>query len=326
MSTDAPTDAGVVIATRNRRDDARRAIASAAAQRPRVPILVVDDASDDGTDEMVRREFPRVRLLRSRRPMGPAAARTWGVEQCEAEVVVLIDDDAHLPDPSTVQRTLEEFDHPRVGAVAVPYEEAGKVQQRAPEGSRGIVATDYFVGAAHAVRRDVFLELGGYRASLVIYTEEPDLCLRMLAAGYITRLGAAPPAVHIPNPRRDNGARFARLLRNETLFKWYHTPAGYLPLVLGGHVLAVGRRGVARGCPRAAAAGLWAGARGMLREFHQRHPVPTAVYRLWRDLRRHRALPLAEIEGRLPPMRFSGQPEPALPQDVPEPAAAIDPA
>ena len=55
--------ATVVITTRNRKELLRDAITSTLAQQEQVEIIVMDDASTDGTGEMVRAEFPMVRLV-----------------------------------------------------------------------------------------------------------------------------------------------------------------------------------------------------------------------------------------------------------------------
>ena len=50
-----------------------------------------------------------------------------------------------------------------------------------------------FIGFAHLLRRDVFLDLGGYQESFIYYGEEKDFCLRLLDAGYRT--------VYLPDAR-----------------------------------------------------------------------------------------------------------------------------
>ena len=74
-------------------------------------------------------------------------------------MIFSIDDDAVFASPRVVEQTLVEFDHDRVGAVAIPYQDVRKamtVLQRALE-QKDIYVTDSFIGTAHAVRRDVFL-------------------------------------------------------------------------------------------------------------------------------------------------------------------------
>src|SRR5439155_24108910 len=99
-------------------------------------------------------------------------------------IVVSIDDDAAFSSSRTLERTLQEFDHPRIGAVAIPYVDvlqSDAVQHRAP-GDEGVYVGPQFRGTAHALRRDLFLRLGGYREMLFHQTEEGDYCLRMLDA------------------------------------------------------------------------------------------------------------------------------------------------
>jgi hypothetical protein len=100
------------------------------------------------------------------------------------DVIFSLDDDAVFSSPFVVEQTLRDFSHPQIGAVAIPYIEphkANKEMQRAPSRDDVWITASY-IGTAHAVRRDVFLALGGYREHLVHQGEEGDFCLRMLAA------------------------------------------------------------------------------------------------------------------------------------------------
>jgi hypothetical protein len=99
-------------------------------------------------------------------------------------VVFSLDDDAVFSSPFVLEQTLRDFSHPRIGAVAIPYIEphkANREMQRAPT-REDVWITASYIGTAHAVRRDVFLALGGYREHLVHQGEEGDFCIRMLAA------------------------------------------------------------------------------------------------------------------------------------------------
>jgi hypothetical protein len=100
------------------------------------------------------------------------------------DVIFSLDDDAVFSSPFVVEQTLRDFSHPRIGAVAIPYIEphkANQEMQRAPT-REDVWITASYIGTAHAVRRDVFLALGGYREHLVHQGEEGDFCIRMLAA------------------------------------------------------------------------------------------------------------------------------------------------
>ncbi len=152
------------------------------------------------------------------------------------DIIFSIDDDALFASPHTVAQTLAEFDHVRVGAVAIPYVEPNKstvVHQHAPS-KESIFVTDSFIGTAHAVRKDLFLRLGGYREVLVHQGEEMDLCIRMLEAGYVVRLGSANPIHHMESPRRDFGRMDYYGRRNDILFTWHNVPMPYFPIHLLG--------------------------------------------------------------------------------------------
>ena len=88
-----------------------------------------------------------------------------------------VDDDTLFVSKNTVEQTLNEFCDSQIGAVGIPYinvRQDRRIQQRAPE-SKGIYLTFAFVGAAHAVRREIFLKVGGFREQLFIMGEEGDL-------------------------------------------------------------------------------------------------------------------------------------------------------
>ncbi len=230
MADSLDCQATVLITTKDRRDELRTALQSVVAQTVPVEMLVIDDGSTDGTADMVRSEFPGARLIRHHESRGLIVRRNEGARLAAAPVVVSIDDDAAFSTPHVVQQTLQDFGPDRVGAVAIPHIDVNRdsrVGRRAPDADQ-VYVTDRYIGTAHAVRRDVFLHLGGYREALVHQGEEGDFCLRMLAAGYVVRLGTADPIHHFESPKRD----FRRMdyygVRNAVLFAWQNVPIPFL--------------------------------------------------------------------------------------------------
>jgi GT2 family glycosyltransferase len=293
----------VVIATKNRKDDLRNAVASALKQTAPVEVIVLDDGSTDGTSELVRQQFPQVRLHRSDTSQGYIVQRNRGAELASTPIIFSLDDDAAFPSPRTVEQTLAEFDHSRVGAVAIPYIDVNKppVLQRRALVPGEIIAVTNYIGCAHAVRRDLFLKLGGYHEYLFHQCEEPDYCLRQLGAGYITRLGSADPIHHFESPRRDTARLFIYNARNNLLNAWYNVPMPYLPVHWCGTLLKlIWFQGIRRKHP------IWL-LRGVLQAFgaiwHERgkrRPVPGSVYRLSRRIVRNGGLPVDQAEPALP--------------------------
>ena len=85
----------VVIPTHNRWPLLTRALAGALGQQEvRLEVIVVDDASQDGTpDELARHRDPRVRCVRLERNRGVAHARNLGIREARGEWLAFLDDD-----------------------------------------------------------------------------------------------------------------------------------------------------------------------------------------------------------------------------------------
>ncbi|HEU5321555.1 MAG TPA: glycosyltransferase, partial [Methylomirabilota bacterium] len=107
----------VCVLNYERRDLLRRTLESARAQRYPVEILAVDNASTDGSAEMVRDEFPDVHLVRLPRNVG-AAARNAGVAAARGDLVVTLDNDVRFDTAHEVEGALEVFArYPRAAVV-----------------------------------------------------------------------------------------------------------------------------------------------------------------------------------------------------------------
>src|SRR5579871_4474580 len=82
----------VVMITHNRRLEVLRSLDQLRRLPERPRVVVVDNASADGTAEAVESQFPEVEVLRAERNLG-AAGRTLGVHHVEAPYVAFADDD-----------------------------------------------------------------------------------------------------------------------------------------------------------------------------------------------------------------------------------------
>lgn len=297
--------ATLVIVTRNRCDELRRALVSATAQDAPVEVIVVDDGSDDATAQMVRTEFPDVVLVRFETRAGLVVRRNDAAKLANGDVIVSIDDDAVFSSTRTVAQTLREFDHPRIAAIAIPYDdiEDGQISggQRPPT-TPGHWVVPTFRGTAHALRRDVFLALGGFREEIVHQGEEDDFCIRLLAAGYVVALGRADRICHYPSRSRDVERMAVYSQRNMVLwcFRFFPFPLSVAMMVgYAGKGLVIGRR---HRMARAMIRGLASGLRESWAARDERRPLSWRIAMLDRHLRRHRALPLEELERLLPPL------------------------
>jgi glycosyltransferase involved in cell wall biosynthesis len=298
-------EATIAVTTRDRRDELRPLIESALTQTAAVEVLVIDDGSTDGTSDMVSAEYPQVVLERSETSLGLIEQRNRAATLAGGGVIVSIDDDARFTSPTTVEQTLRDFDHPRVGAVAIPFVDvrtSTRVLQEPPDRA-GRWVTSSYIGTAHAVRRDVFLALGGYRGGLAQMVEEPDYCLRMLDRGFVTRLGRGDRIIHEESAKRDQKRITVLGRRNDILHGWHNVPMPYLLARLAKITAYSVIYPDARRHPGAVLRGLAMGYRDAWRARSSRDTVRRATYRLDHELRKRGPLLLSQIEDRLPALR-----------------------
>ncbi|MBI1815260.1 MAG: glycosyltransferase family 2 protein [Deltaproteobacteria bacterium] len=110
----------IIIPTYNRRDSLRRCLAAVTRQdHPDFEVIVVDDASTDGTGDMVQREFPHVRCLRQDINTGSTIARNNSISMCGGDLVVFTDDDC-IPPAHWLRTHVAHYADPRVGVVGGP--------------------------------------------------------------------------------------------------------------------------------------------------------------------------------------------------------------
>jgi len=304
LTVPAPV-ASVVIPTRNRVEELRALIRSALGQTVPVEVMVMDDGASPEVADMIQREFPQVRYHSLGTGRGPAFQRNRGIELATAPIVFPLDDDTVIVSPRTVAQTLAEFDHPRVAAVGIPFMNIRldqEVRQRAPAPD-GVWVEHAFVAAAHAVRRSVFLQAGGYREHFFYMGEEGDLCARLLNGGYVVRLGRADPIHHLESPRRNLGLADYCGRRNDVLFAWHNAPTRFLlfhlmATTVGGLLSAMKSQN-----PGRMLLGIVHGYTGSLRRWRERRPISVSVYRLHRKLKKDGPRTLDEIQGRLVPVK-----------------------
>ena len=165
-------------------------------------VLVVDNASDDGTIDLVRREFPSVRVLPSTRNVGYGVAGNQGAAISTSEYLAIMNQDL-VSTADWVNRLVAALDDDPTAALATPkilvrddptcINACGNVPHFTGITScrgYGQPASAYAIqehvaavsGAAFVIRRAVFDELGGFDASFFLYLEDTDLSLRAMLA------------------------------------------------------------------------------------------------------------------------------------------------
>jgi len=176
-------------------------------------VIVVDNASGDGSAEHVAARHPQVRLIRNEANLGFGAGNNRGAEWARGEYLAFLNPDT-VVEPGWLEAliaALEQdpkaglatalvllMDRPdRVNTCGNDMHMTGLTLCRGMGAHRGgfskTVGVGAVSGAAFAVRRDLFETLGGFDESFFLYMEDSDLSLRARLAGY--HLLAVPGAV-----------------------------------------------------------------------------------------------------------------------------------
>jgi glycosyltransferase involved in cell wall biosynthesis len=291
------TTATIVFTTHNRCDILRQALQAAQQQTIAVKILVMDDASSDGTTSMMATEFPAIEYHRTEKSVGPCYQRNRGIELANTPIVFPLDDDSILQSPHTIAQTLAEFNDERIGAVAMPFQnilQESKVHTQAPDQAH-IYLTHAYVAAAHAVRRSTFLDAGSYREFFFYMGEEGDLCIRLLQAGYFVRLGTADPIHHLQPPNRISKRADTFGRQNDILFYYCNAPSQYLWFHLIGTAINGLKFGFKVKRPVNMLEGLFKGSWIAWQQTHIREPIKDEYFKLYRLLKQRQYVPIEEI-------------------------------
>jgi GT2 family glycosyltransferase len=177
-----------VVSTWNKAADLRENLQSLQAQTlPFEAIVVVDNASTDGTAEMVRREFPDVRLVLMPHPnFGACETFNIGFASSSSPLTAILDDDIVMPPDWLAKATARMQREPDSTAiVSTQVLEPGTPESylRSPRVNQERYMST-FRGCASLARTRALREAGGYDERLYIYGNERDLTCRLLNLGY----------------------------------------------------------------------------------------------------------------------------------------------
>jgi GT2 family glycosyltransferase len=226
-------DLSVVIVNWNTRDLLRACLTSLrtalAGSALSWEIVAVDNASADGSAEMVRAEFPEVRLLANETNRNYAGGNNQGIEAATGEFLLLLNPDTEVPraSPEALVQLLRE--HPEAGAVspALVFPD-GRLQSsvrgfptpRALVGemtglARLFPGTDWAsyrteglpddqpssvdqpMASAFLVRREALDRIGAFDEQFPLFFNDVDLCFRLKLAGWSILYDPRVRVVHV---------------------------------------------------------------------------------------------------------------------------------
>ncbi len=214
MSVSSP-DLSVIIVSFNTRALLEACLRSLGQTRVALEVFVVDNGSTDGSVELVRAQFPQVRLLLPGRNLGFAAANNMALRRATARHVLLLNPDAAV-EPGALEAVVNFLDqHPDVGALGgqLTYGDGSFQHSVFHFPTLPMIFLDFFplnhrllnsrlngryprrwydrsfdvdhpLGAFMAVRRTVLEDVGLLDPSYFMYCEEIDWAYRIRRAGW----------------------------------------------------------------------------------------------------------------------------------------------
>ncbi len=225
-------DLSIIIVNWNGQDLLRKCLehVQQTARNISYEIIVVDNASTDGSQAMVQHEFPDVQLIENSENTGFATANNQGIAISQGRYVLLLNSDAFVNDETLDTMVAFMDEHPEAGMAGCKlFYEDGRLQpscSRFPTLASELYATlgleklfpksqifgqhlmlhwDYndvrdvevVMGAFMLVRRQVIDEVGVMDERYFMYSEEVDWCFRIKQQGWKILFNPDAQAVHL---------------------------------------------------------------------------------------------------------------------------------
>jgi GT2 family glycosyltransferase len=166
-------------------------------------VIVVDNASDDGSPEFVKKHYPQVTLIENEKNLGFCEGNNIGIRKATGEIIILLNNDT-IVDSKWIKEILKKAEDPKVGIVGCRlYFPGSKIIQSLGFRMRFLGywesigagqidngqfdkfgCVDYVSGAALAVKTKVLDKIGLLDPTFYAYGEDVDICYRARQAGY----------------------------------------------------------------------------------------------------------------------------------------------
>jgi GT2 family glycosyltransferase len=181
----------VVIVNYNRRDDLRQALESVCGQYySTVEIIVVDNASTDGSLKMLNSEFPDVQTIRLEKNIG-MDGYSVACRAAKGEFLFQMDNDSLMPDPTVLSAVVAAFQTgpPDLAIIATHVEEYQASvhsisELRAKETRQGPLETFGYHSGGVGFRKALIDQVGYYNKDVFLYGAELFVQMKALAAGF----------------------------------------------------------------------------------------------------------------------------------------------
>ena len=212
-------DLSIVIVNWNCIDFLRKCLASVFANTKGLSfeVLVIDNASFDGSEEMIRKEYPHVKFIQSQENLGFARANNLAFEHSTGKVILFLNPDTEVigpalqcmvdclesaPDAGVVGPTLLNSDRSiqtnciqSFPSILNQVLDSEYLRATFPkwslwgnralfEGTSHSVAVEGISGACLMIQKSIFEDVGRFSSEYFMYGEDMDLCYKVQRAGW----------------------------------------------------------------------------------------------------------------------------------------------
>jgi len=231
----------VVIATYNRGDCIVDAIDSVLVYRDDIGVIyvVVNGSTDNTLDELKKYENDnQVIIVSSESNLGAPAGKNIGMKKSDADVIIVIDDDAVFFTDDPVSKIKDVFSSDsRLGVIqfkVVNYDLKKVMDYEFPghnvetqENKEFLISS--FTGAGHAIRKAMLDDVGYYPDSFFYAHEELDLSFRAIIGGWVVKYIPVVGVYHKKSPkgRLPENKMIEKMVVNRMLIAYSYLPITY---------------------------------------------------------------------------------------------------
>jgi GT2 family glycosyltransferase len=215
-------------------------------------IIVVDDASPDGSVDLLKKKFPEVKVVKHKVNRGFSSSVNTGARTSKGDLLVLLNSDV-IPERDFLVSTLPLFKDD--GVFAISFSEKGYswakgefkngfVEHGLGTKTKKVHDTFWVSGGSGVFRRDYWMSLGGMDEKLLspFYWEDLDLCYRALKRGYKLLWDPGARVLHkhestiglLPKKYVDKIRE-----RNQLIFLWKNITS---PILIRKHIVGLFKR------------------------------------------------------------------------------------
>lgn len=245
----------IIIVNFNTHDLLKNCLASIFNQKGvEYEVWVVDNASQDGSTQMVEKDFPQVKLIKNKKNLGFAKGNNVAIRKAQSKYLFLLNSDTILKDQALIK--IYDFleSNPKAGILGVKILNPDGSSQPSVGKFYGLANTllmlfggerfgflrrslakttevDWVSGAAMIVRREVVDKIGLLDERMFMYMEEVEFCFRAKKCGFKTYFFPQPEVIHFIRGSGSKPEAILGIYKGLIYFYQKHMPLWQLPIL-----------------------------------------------------------------------------------------------